>query len=61
MNTMDIGKNDVKDISVLKDMKNLECLGLAYNNISNLDPLKGLVNLSTVDLYDNVITDNYNL
>ena len=28
-------ENDVKDISVLKDMKNLECLGLAYNNISN--------------------------
>ena len=49
--------NNIKDISCLAEMKNLEGLGLANNNIKDLSPLSGLTNLGTLDLYANVITD----
>ena len=48
---------NVKDLSSLSNMKNLEWLALEQNKISDISVLQDLPNLSYVRLWDNQITN----
>ncbi len=48
---------EIKDISILKDLTNLQSLDLRSNNISDISILKDLTNLQSLDLRSNNISD----
>ena len=43
--TLNLWGNDIEDISILSECKNLEILSLSLNKISNISPLKNCLNL----------------
>ncbi len=54
---LNLGKNQVTDISSLSGLTNLRYLSLYVNDISDVSPLSGLTNLTTLDLESNQVTD----
>ena len=54
---LDLGNNNISDLSPLAELKKLERISLAGNNISDLSPLAELKNLKFLYLYDNNISD----
>lgn len=54
---LDLGHNDIEDISFVKDMTSLRYLILADNRISDISPLAGLTNLQYLELFFNRFTD----
>ena len=55
--TLELGGNNISDLTPLAGLTNLTELYLAYNNISDLTPLAGLTNLRSLDLTENQISD----
>ncbi|CAL6008962.1 leucine-rich_repeat domain-containing protein [Hexamita inflata] len=54
---LDLGRNNISDISPLKNLKNLYILRLDQNNISDISPLQELKNLTNLVLIFNNIID----
>jgi len=54
---LDLNFNNIVDISMLKNLRHIECLKLGYNNITDISVLKYLPNLEILHLYNNNITD----
>jgi len=55
--SLDLGDNQISDISALSGLTNLECLDLGENQISDISALSGLTNLKSLDLWGNQISD----
>lgn len=54
---LDIGHNEVSDLSFLEDLPQLKVLILAANNITDITPLAKLENLEYLELFLNHISD----
>ena len=54
---LDLGDNQISDLSPLAGLVNLELLGLSGNQIVDVSPLAGLVNLKELWLIANQISD----
>ena len=54
---LELGYNNISDLSPLSGLNNLTGLPLWHNNISDLSPLSGLTNLTWLPLYGNNISD----
>ena len=54
--TLNLWGNDIEDISILSECKNLEILSLSLNKISNISPLKNCLNLRELYLRKNNIS-----
>jgi RNA polymerase sigma factor (sigma-70 family) len=54
---LDLGGNQITDISPLVELTNLMDLGLWSNQITNITPLRELTNLTKLSLWDNQIAD----
>ena len=54
--TLNLWGNDIEDISILSECKNIEILSLSLNKISNLSPLKNCLNLRELYLRKNNIS-----
>jgi hypothetical protein len=54
---LDLGSNQIDDISVLRDLNGLERLILNYNRISDITPLSNLSRLKFLDMSNNLISD----
>ena len=50
-----IGKNDIEDISPLKNLKNLKVLELFENMIEDVSPLNNLKNLEYLSIFGNFL------
>ena len=57
MERLDLGDNEITDISLLSGLTSLENLDLADNAIQTLPPLQNLTKLTSLDLDDNQIAD----
>lgn len=57
LTNLDLGKNDIGDITPLADLTNLENLNLASNDISDITPLENLTALTNLYLGNASITD----
>ena len=60
LNKLTLYSAKLDDISLLKELENIESLNylnLAFNTIKNLEPLKNLTNLESLDLRNNMIID----
>jgi len=57
LQALDIGHNNVDDISWLADLADLRVLIIAVNKISDLTPLAGLKKLEYLELFSNRVTD----
>jgi internalin A len=57
MTTLNLGSNEITDISFLGSLTNLTTLNLGHNQITDISFLGSLTNLTTLDLYNNQITD----
>ena len=57
LSKLDLGDNNISDISPLKNLRNLLGLDLNGNNISDISPLKNLRKLRKLDLDGNNISD----
>ena len=57
LENLDLGRNQISDISPLAGLTRLEYLWLDGNQISNISALAGLVNLMEVDLTGNPVAD----
>ncbi len=57
LEALDLGHNEISDLSVLVDLKNLKILILADNWITDISPLAELTNLQYLELFMNRITD----
>lgn len=57
LSKLDMGRNKITDISVLKNLNELIELHLTYNNISDIAPLKDLKGLTDLQLNNNQISD----
>ena len=58
LETLELGRNRIENISVLRDSQSRECLrslNLSYNQISDLSPLSAMSALETLDLSGNRI------
>lgn len=53
LRALDLGHNDLTDISFLAELTDLRLLILADNRIEDLSPLKGLERLEYIELFDN--------
>lgn len=53
LRALDLGHNDLTDISFLAELKELRVLILADNRIEDLSPLSGLTQLTYIELFDN--------
>lgn len=53
LRALDLGHNDLTDISFLADLDELRVLILADNRIEDLSPLSGLEHLTYLELFDN--------
>lgn len=56
-NELNLGINNISDLTPLAGLTNLRELGLGVNNISDITPLEGLTNLEELYLLENNITD----
>ena len=56
LRALDLGHNDLTDISFLADLSELRVLILADNRIEDLSPLAGLEHLTYIELFDNRVT-----
>lgn len=56
LRALDLGHNDLTDISFLADLGELRLLILADNRIEDLSPLSGLEKLEYIELFDNRVT-----
>jgi len=54
---LDLGNNQISDISILKELTNLIKLDLGNNQISDISILKELINLNFLTLSYNQISD----
>ena len=54
---LQLGSNEITDVSPLEGLTNLERLNLGYNQITDISSLKGLTKLEKLGLWDNEITD----
>ena len=54
--TLNLWGNDIEDISILSECKNIEILSLSLNKISNISPLKNCLNLRELYLRKNNIS-----
>lgn len=54
---LNIQNNNIKDISPLKNLKNLKKLDITYNPIDNIDVLSNLTNLEELRLNQNSLKD----
>ncbi|MFC2145604.1 leucine-rich repeat domain-containing protein, partial [Actinomycetota bacterium] len=52
-----LGDNEIKDISSLSNLENLEILNLRENNFKNINVLENIITLKELDLRENRITD----
>jgi internalin A len=57
MTTLDLGSNEITDISFLGSLTHLTTLYLEYNEITDISSLGSLTHLTTLYLDDNQITD----
>src|SRR4028119_1691564 len=57
MTELDLGSNQITDISFLGSLTNLTTLHLGYNQITDISFLGSLTNLTTLNLSHNQITD----
>ena len=57
LETLDLGDNEITDISLLSSLTNLENLDLADNQIADVTPLSALSRLETLDLRNNDVMD----
>ncbi len=51
-----LSKNQIVDLTPLKDLTNLQSLDLSTNKIAEIGPLKGLIKLQYIELSNNQIT-----
>lgn len=56
LRALDLGHNDLTDISFLAELTDLRLLILADNRIEDLSPLAGLERLEYIELFDNRVT-----
>lgn len=56
LRALDLGHNDLTDISFLAELKELRVLILADNRIEDLSPLSGLGHLTYIELFDNRVS-----
>ena len=56
LHLINFAKNEVSDLTPLKDLKLLQSLDLSHNKITDAEPLAGLVGLQFLELSDNQIT-----
>ena len=54
---LDLGHNNIVDISFMKDLPKLRVIILANNKITDISPLAGLKDLEYAELFNNYITD----
>ena len=57
LTVLQLGGNNISDISPLAGLTKLTVLGFSYNNISDVSPLAGLVNLEQLYLEESDISD----
>jgi len=57
LKALDIGHNNVDDISWIAELKDLRVLIIAVNRIEDLSPLAGLENLEYLEVFSNRVTD----
>lgn len=56
LRALDLGHNDLTDVSFLAELKDLRLLILADNRIEDLSPLSDLQNLEYIELFNNRVT-----
>ena len=54
---LQLGSNEITDVTPLEGLTNLERLNLGYNQITDISSLKGSTKLEKLGLWDNEITD----
>ncbi|MGX7111552.1 leucine-rich repeat domain-containing protein [Gemella cuniculi] len=54
---LELGENEITDLTPLTNLNNLKHLSLFRNRITNVEPLANLTNLEYLDLYANKLTD----
>ncbi len=57
LTSLNLGNNNINDISFLKNLKNLQLLTLNNNNIEDISVLKNLKNLKSLYIYKNKISN----
>ena len=57
LQALDLGHNNLTDLSFLENLSEIKVLILAVNQISDISPLKNLTKLEYVELFKNRITD----
>ena len=57
LQSLDLYKNQISDISALSGLTNLQSLDLGNNQLSDISPLSSLINLQRLYLDDNQISD----
>ena len=53
LQTLDVGRNTVPDLSALTELDNLLLLGLQQTTVTDLSPLINMIYLTTLHLHDN--------
>jgi hypothetical protein len=57
LQALDLGHNNLTDLSFLENLTQLKVLILAVNQISDISPLRNLTQLEYVELFKNKVTD----